>query len=104
MIAYRDLLRGEIDFAEKLGQYVSEPCILRIESPGEDHEVERRLIARGARAGDISPSAALRLRFDKGRLRFARQWFAGWTDLLDEVEQFLVQLEAAEPIGVRAAT
>ncbi len=87
IVSYRDLLRGEIDLSEVLAQFAGEPCILRIESPGEDHDIERRMIARGASAEGISPAAALRLRDDQGRVRHVRQWFAGFCSLLKDVEQ-----------------
>lgn len=87
IVSYRDLLRGEIDLSEVLAQFAGEPCILRIESPGEDHDVERRLIARGASAEGISPAAALRLRADPGRVRHVRQWFTGFCSLLNDIEQ-----------------
>ncbi|MBW3599267.1 MAG: hypothetical protein KY475_18600, partial [Planctomycetes bacterium] len=69
VVSYRDLLQGQIDLTEYLARFSGETCILRIESPAEDHEVERRLIARGASDGGISPAAALRLRADVGRVR-----------------------------------
>jgi hypothetical protein len=93
VVAYRDWLSGEVDLAETLARLAGEPCVLRIESPGEDFEVECRLIARGAAAlepGDnaaLSRAAALRLRDDRGRVRTVRQWFAGFSALLDDVEQ-----------------
>jgi hypothetical protein len=87
VVSYRQLLRGEIDVSATLAQFGGEPCVLRIESPAEDHEVERRLIARGAFAGGISAAAAWRMRTDLGRVRHLRQWFAGFSAVLGEVEQ-----------------
>ena len=87
VVSYLDLLRGETDLAETLAQFAGEPCVLRIESPGEDHDVERRLIARGASVGGICHAAALRLRDQPGRVRHVRQWFAGFSALLGDVEQ-----------------
>ena len=89
VVAYRDLLRGEIDLRETLAQIAAERGILRIESPGEDHEVERRLIARGAATGGIEPAAALRLRADLGRVRHVRQWFAGYSTVLNDIERVI---------------
>ncbi len=88
VVAYRDLLE-HLDFG-----FLASGDILRIESPGEDFEVEKRLIALGAeqpdaggttelsRASSISADAALRLVFDRGRLRFNRQWFCGFRRLM----------------------
>lgn len=88
VIRYRALLREEVDLAEVLARQTdAEPCVLRIESPAEDFDTERRLIALGEPVGDISRSAALRLRSDFGRVRFPRQWFAGYCALLEQVEQ-----------------
>jgi hypothetical protein len=92
VVSYRDLLRGEANLAEVLARFGGEACLLRIDSPAENHEVERRLIARGASilpAGcdSIRPTAALRLRADVGRVRHSRQWFAGFSALLDEFER-----------------
>ena len=97
VISYRDVLRGKLDLSEELAQFAGNG-VLRIESPGEDHDVERRLIALGARGkrglpgtsvGEISPESALRLREDRGRVRHVRQWYAGFSSLLDDVEQAL---------------
>ena len=122
VISYRDVLRGKLDLSEELAQFAGNG-VLRIESPGEDHDVERRLIALGARGkrgqtlsgqtistshrlvskgsdpfyhglpgtsvGEISPQSALRLREDRGRVRHVRQWYAGFSSLLDDVEQAL---------------
>jgi hypothetical protein len=87
VLSYHNLLRGNIDLAETLARCSGEPCVLRIESPAEDHEVECGLIARGAYCGGISRAAALRLRADRGRVRHPRQWFAGFSALLDDVER-----------------
>jgi hypothetical protein len=89
VISYRDLLRGEDSLEEYLARFRDEPCILRIESPAEDHDVERRLIAKGSAVGAISAPAALRLRQDIGRVRFVRQWYAGFSALLAEIEETL---------------
>src|SRR5687767_1775501 len=87
VISYRELLQDQIDLSEVLDRFADEPCVLRIDSPGEDHIVERALIARGASNFEllssgrpfrnvddrkvvscgISRSAALRLREDRGR-------------------------------------
>jgi glutathione synthase/RimK-type ligase-like ATP-grasp enzyme len=66
---------------------------LRIESPGENFDVERRIIARGAAVMEagvgeyISESDALALRPDHGRIRFYKQWFAGFGAVLGQIQQ-----------------
>lgn len=105
VVAYRDVLNGRQSLAKVLAHQAGQRTILRIESPGEDHEVERALIARGAECcakdcannaaerdqreqAEVIPSAsAARLRQDLGRVRHVRQWFAGYSKLLEEVEQ-----------------
>ena len=39
VVSYLDLLRGKIDLSETFTQFAGEPCVLRIESPGEEHDV-----------------------------------------------------------------
>lgn len=66
---------------------------LRIESPGEDFGVERRLIGLGSDASRIedvwpriSAAAAEALEEDHGRLRLQRQWYHGWLVALAKIE------------------
>lgn len=65
---------------------------LRIESPGENFQVERALIALGSdEAGEeknwpsISSNDAEMLQEDHGRLRYQRQWYRGWGHILREI-------------------
>lgn len=65
---------------------------LRIESPGENWQVERRLIALGAEAcaaegihPSIAAGEAIGLPDDRGRVRFGRQWYHGWCAALERV-------------------
>ncbi|MDF1739872.1 MAG: STM4014 family protein [Verrucomicrobiales bacterium] len=51
---------------------------IRIESPGENFDVERSLIAKGG-----GPEF---LREDVGRIRHQRPWFDGWKSVLGELE------------------
>lgn len=91
VVSYREVLRGEIDVDALLGSLERRRGVLRIESPGEDHDVERLLIARGAASAPsvIDPAAAKRLRSDPGRIRYGRQWFAGFAALLEDLDQAL---------------
>src|SRR5262245_11064578 len=84
VISYRDCLEGNVDLDGVIRALAAERGILRIESPGEDHAVERLLIARGAsegKSGGISSANARRMRPDHGRVRHPRQWFAGYSAL-----------------------
>ena len=100
VVSYCDYLRGQIDLDCLLRRLASENGVLRIESPGEDHAVERLLIARGAALlgrpcgtvgaeDDIAPAVALRLRADAGRVRHPRQWFAGFSATLSDLGTIL---------------
>lgn len=70
---------------------------LRIESPGENFEVERALLALGAREPDdppyreLSPRQLAGLRFMKGRILPLRQWYLGWRGALGRVMRVLEQ-------------
>jgi glutathione synthase/RimK-type ligase-like ATP-grasp enzyme len=89
VIPYLELLDGRAG----LERILRDGDLLRIESPGQDFEVERRLIARGAELEDedgptrIGRDQALRLPFDRGRIWFPRQWFLGFRDLLRLVDR-----------------
>lgn len=82
VIAYGDLLNGK----RKLSDTLTPQSLLRIESPGENFEVEKKLIVLGAEIGDrstgISAREANKLEHDHGRIRFLRQWFLGFESLL----------------------
>lgn len=93
VVSYLELLRDVGAFARLRQLLLRERCegptCLRVESPGEDFDVERQLIARGAGRADprfgaagISRHAALRLRPDRGRILYPAQWLAGYADLL----------------------
>lgn len=66
-------------------------ALLRIESPGEDFEVERRLLALGAAVEDapgparLSAQEALALPYERGRIYSPRQWFLGFRRALEQI-------------------
>ncbi len=78
-----------LDDLDALPRALSPDDLLRVESPGEDFEVERRLIALGAGSPDdpgprgargrsrISAEAAMALPQDPGLILHPRQWFLG---------------------------
>lgn len=62
---------------------------LRIDSSGEDFAIERALIARGAAPAEsenlvprLTAAEAAALEDDPGRLRWQRQWYLGWREVL----------------------
>jgi hypothetical protein len=86
VVAWRDLLTG----ADDLRRAVGGGALVRLESPGQDFEVEKLLLAAGAaeeetedRAAAFLPAEeALRLPFDRGRLLCPRQWYRGFRAVL----------------------
>lgn len=75
---------------------------LRIDSPGENFDVERQLIRLGSPAAQaenawpwISADDSELLEDDPGRIRLQRQWYHGWSAALAKVES------AARRCGVK---
>jgi len=87
VIAYSDL----IDRPEIL-RTVGRDAVVRIDSPGENEGVERKLIALGSEAARsegcqwIDSAAAIELPEDRGRIRYLRQWYLGFKVLLDRIQ------------------
>jgi len=98
VLAWRDLLAGRDD----LRRAATEGSFVRLESPGQDFEVEKLLLAAGAEveetqdtaAAYLSAKEALNLPFDQGRLLCPRQWYRGF-------RQALRRLAEQIPSGVR---
>lgn len=90
VLAWEDVLKADFPLEEKLlGQ-----VWLRLDSPGENFNVERQLIALGAQAAArenrwpwLSAHEAVRLMPDHGRLRWQRQWYHGWMAALRRIER-----------------
>lgn len=104
VVSYRDLLAGKT----RLEAHLRPRTLLRIESPGENFEVEKHLIARGAGAGEnrgayLPAPAALQLAPDHGRIRLLRQWYLGFRALLDEWEGVLGNNPGVVPLNPPAA-
>jgi hypothetical protein len=86
VVAWHDLLTGRADLRAAAG----ECALVRLESPGQDFEVEKLLLAAGAdeeEAEDTGASflpagKALRLPFDRGRILYPRQWYRGFRAVL----------------------
>lgn len=97
VVPWLALLRGEADLAAAI-----EPgSLVRFESPGEDDDVERALIALGG-----GGAAALGLPRDRGRILHPRRWLVGWRAALARCEDALRRaaphelLNAPEDIAV----
>jgi hypothetical protein len=91
VISYADLLAGR----DTLGRVVHPGSVVRLESPGQNFEVEKALLAAGAEAAGaegtprISRGAALKLTFDKGRILYPRQWYLGLCETLRRLDRQL---------------
>jgi hypothetical protein len=96
VVSYFDVLNGRSNLAE----VIPAGAVVRIESPGEDFEVERLLLRAGhdAAATEDSPSIApaelRRLSFDPGLILYPRQWYLGYCATLRLIAE---QLSAAAP-------
>ena len=89
-MSYLELLRGERDLAEELSRGAGGDTVLRLESPGENFEVERELLRLGATAPGyggprLEPEAIERLSHDRGLILYPGQRFAGYRVLLEQI-------------------
>jgi hypothetical protein len=88
VVPWIDLLAGRA----RLEDVVSPGSVVRIESPGQDFEVEKALLAVGADAADrpgptrLSREEVARLTFEKGRILCPRQWYLGFRAVLRRIE------------------
>ncbi|MGH7172699.1 MAG: STM4014 family protein, partial [Gemmataceae bacterium] len=89
LVSWREVMTT----AGALRQAVGPGALVRLESPGQDFEVERLLLAAGAAAAETEDVAAsflpadeaLRLPFDRGRLLYPRQWYRGLRATLERL-------------------
>ena len=88
VLPWTDVLRDDF----RLGAHVSPGTCLRIESPGENFSVERRLIEMGGEAAReercwpwIPAEEAADLKERHGLVRFQRQWYHGWLEALRRI-------------------
>jgi hypothetical protein len=88
VVSYLDLLAGRTDLLTEIGAF----SVVRIESPGEDFEVEKALLLLGQEAAAAEGSPFLeaneirRLGFDRGIILYPRQWYLGFRRLLEQLE------------------
>ena len=91
VVSYLDLLGDRSD----LSREIKGPALVRIESPGEDFEVEKALLLLGQQAAAAEGTPFLdadeirRLGFDKGLILYPRQWYLGFRKLLERLEAVL---------------
>src|SRR4030095_16971297 len=93
LIPYIDILDNRVDLAKE----ISAGSIVRLESPGKDFQVERRLLEWGETKAEeqgcaLVPGLQLRSReFERGRILAPRQWYHGWCELLQAIARQLQQ-------------
>jgi hypothetical protein len=99
LVSWQDFLTGRVHLAKCI-----EPgSVLRIESPGENFEVEKLLLGSGAdeaeqeNAPHISKSKAAALTLDPGLIRYSRQWYLGFCAALQQIE---LQLAECSPFSM----
>lgn len=90
LISYEQLLDG----SARIDQFPRN-AFVRIDSPGENFRVERGLLQRGidavrAEGGPCLDAAVLeKLSVDRGRILHPRQWYLGFCELLNELNEEL---------------
>jgi len=100
VISYADLIAGQV----KLAEVVRANDVVRIESSGQDWEVERAILQLGAQQIDeeatalhpphgraaLSLAELNHLAFDQGRIWPQRQWYLGYRAVLADIERQLL--------------
>ncbi len=93
VVSYLDLLERRAS----LSDYFTPGMAARIESPGENFDVERDLLRRGFEDAESEGSACLdpeaidRLAYDCGRILYPRQWFLGFKRFLTSLASYPVR-------------
>lgn len=87
VVSYEDLITGK----EKLDRFSSPNHIVRFDSPERNFKTEKAILAMGAgiegNHQKITVKDLANLEFDKGRIRYPRQWYLGWKHLLQQWEK-----------------
>lgn len=105
VVDYREVLRSP----QRLAAALANANALRIDSPGEDFAVEKRLLERGIPAAEaegclVFNARQLReLRDDHGRILAPRQWYLGWRAALAEWSKMLRQFPGMRLLNSPAA-
>jgi len=95
VIAWRALAEEEQSAETVIAALPEEPAFVRIDSFGEDFEVERLLLVRGFEdasalgAWAVSPDEVRALTYDRGRIFAPRQQHCGFLRVLGELERAL---------------
>ena len=106
VLAWRDLVAAEESVEAVLSRLPEAPAVLRIDSFGEDFDVERRLLRRGLSAAEADPTGPTVARaeeidgltFDRGRILAPRQHHHGFLSVLAELERALARRPWLRPL------
>ena len=89
---------GLIDDPPSFARHLRPGTLIRLESPGEDSDIERKLILLGAAGAEmeglawrLTEAQAKDLPFDQGRILCPRQWFLGFRRLLQLIESMAAE-------------
>lgn len=74
-----------------LHDFPDQPTFFRIETPAQDFEVEKLILGLGEPIGDISKKALESLPYQKGEVLFPRQWFCGFTALMEQIHHVFLE-------------
>jgi glutathione synthase/RimK-type ligase-like ATP-grasp enzyme len=96
VISYEELLQStsvDRSIERALKGLHSNRLNVKIESPGEDFEVTKQLIALGTlQCSDrLAYDDALSLTFDKGRFQHSKEWALGFHQLLSDIDHVLTR-------------
>ncbi len=81
LVGYADLLDGRADVPSVVG----EGAVVRVESPGKDEALQRRIAEHGNNlCGDVPLRAS-----ERGEIIPWKYWYLGYRDLLDDVQRQL---------------
>lgn len=92
---YQPLLTNPAGSLPRLARRAATADVIRLESPAENFEVDRQLLHWGCDAAQVegsaflSPTAALQLTNDHGRIICPRQYYLGYCELLRRLAQEL---------------
>ncbi len=97
VVSWLDLLRNQVH----LESILQPGIVLRIDSPGENFEVDTLLLELGEDEPDergnpprISRNTIRRLRFEQGRILYPRQWYLGFRSILRKIQAALKTIPA----------
>ncbi|MEN7550539.1 STM4014 family protein [Rapidithrix thailandica] len=92
VVSYQSLLENR----EVLAEVLSPGCCLKVESPGENPEAFQKLVALGEDSvpdyfNKIPAHKILSTPLEFGRIQYGAQWYAGFSKLLDEIDNLLTK-------------